>query len=189
MPPPRSRSRHSIANAPTAADPLPLLLGRAYLNYTAVLQSFLAETGLDRHFRPGMGPVLFALFDGDGVTLTELVARTSLAPSSVTEIIKRMERGRLVRRKRDIKDGRAVRVYLTAHARKFEDRCRAVDRRICAVMETGLSHADSAKLRKLLASVVMNLHGHFKPETTCGSSPRAENRKDKTAGPRLENTQ
>src|SRR5262245_57095570 len=45
-----------------ARDPLDHVIwhiGRTYYAYIGLLERVLAVTGLDRHLRPGMGPVLF----------------------------------------------------------------------------------------------------------------------------------
>jgi DNA-binding MarR family transcriptional regulator len=157
----RSAMRHSLAVLPSKSDGAAFLLGRAYLNYQTVLQSLLEAEGLDEHFRPGQGSILFSLFEGDGASMSELAARTSLAASSVTQVISQMERSGLVKRKRDVNDGRAVRVHLTPLARRLEPRCRALNERVHELLQAGLSPREASELRRLLAAVVTNLHGYF----------------------------
>ena len=66
-------------------DPLDQIvwsIGRAYYAYVGLLERVLAETGLDRHVRPGMGHILFALFEEDGRNIKEIAARTQLSGST-----------------------------------------------------------------------------------------------------------
>jgi DNA-binding MarR family transcriptional regulator len=157
----RSSVRHSNAVSPSEADGSALLLARAYLNYQAVLQHHLEAEGLAEYFLPGQGAVLFALLEHDGASMGELAARTSLAASSITQVISRMEKTGLVRRERDPNDGRAVRAHLTPLARSLEPRCRDLNTRLHALLEADLSSSEAADLRRLLGIVITNLHGFF----------------------------
>lgn len=161
MNPTRSTRRHSRALRPSASDGSALLLGRAYLNYQTVLQSAIEAEGLENHFRPGQGSVLFSLFEEDGVLMSDLAARTSLAASSVTQIVSQMETAGLAKRTRDPEDGRAVRVHLTPLARRLEPRCQALNQRLRGLLEAGMSDAEVSELRRLLGIVVGNLHDYF----------------------------
>lgn len=162
---PRSLSRHARANLPSETDASAFLLGRAYLNYQSVLQSLIEEQKLARYFRPGQGSILFTLLENDGLSMSEIAARTSLAASSVTQVISQMEGTGLVKRQRDPEDGRAVRVHLTPLARRLEPKCRLINTHIHQVLEAGLSKRDVTELRRLLGVIVQNLHGYFTQET------------------------
>src|SRR6516162_5985987 len=99
-----------------AADPLDQLiwyLGRAYYTYVGLLEQVLAETGLDRHVRPGLGHVLFTLFEQDERSIKDIAARSQLACSTLTGLLDRMESAGLIERRRDREDGRIVRIRLT----------------------------------------------------------------------------
>jgi DNA-binding MarR family transcriptional regulator len=166
MNPTRSTRRHFRALRPSASDGSALLLGRAYLNYQTVLQSAIEEEGLENYFRPGQGSVLFTLYEEDGILMSDLAARTSLAASSVTQIVGQMETARLVKRTRDPEDGRAVRVHLTRLARRLEPRCRKLNQRMRGLLEAGMSEAEVSELRRLLGILVGNLHDYFTPSST-----------------------
>ena len=57
-------------------DHLIWYLGRAYYTYVGLLERVLAELGLDRHLRPGMGHILFTLFERDDLSIKEIAARS-----------------------------------------------------------------------------------------------------------------
>jgi DNA-binding MarR family transcriptional regulator len=139
------------------------LLGRAYLNYVVLLQEQFKVVGLPDQIRPGMGHLLFALFAEDSLTLRDLTARTGLAPSSVTEMVQRMERTGLLSRVRDMADRRSVRVSLTKRARSLEPQLRRIERHAKEVLEDGFDATGARRLRAALARVIRNLYEHLKP--------------------------
>ena len=147
----------SKARKPSALDDLAFYLGRAYYNYINMLERALRDAKLDRHLVPGMGHVLFALFEQDDCIIKDIVERTSLAPSTLTAMLNRMERGGLVRRHRDSVDSRATRVKLTRLWRSLELVCWEVQNRIQAVLQGGMTPDDVETLKRLLARIVENL--------------------------------
>ena len=65
----------------------------------------------------GQFPILLELWEKDGLTQKELVARLDLEQATVANTLSRMERDKLVRRVKDVNDGRAQRVWLTEPAK------------------------------------------------------------------------
>lgn len=160
--PRRHTERHANAIPPSKNDELVCLLSRAFLNYTVVLQDLLSKNGL-APVKPGMGHVLFALFAEESLSPTDLIARTGLAGSSVTEMTQRMEKAGLIKRSRDREDRRMVRLSLTPAARELEPKLRETAMQIRTVMELGFSASEAQRLRAGLARVVENFHRHFLP--------------------------
>ena len=70
--------------------------------------------------RPSYGSILVPLFEEDGLRMGELARRARLSKQTMTTMVRVLERERLVRRERDPRDGRAVRIVLTPRARRFE---------------------------------------------------------------------
>ncbi len=68
-------------------------LGRAYFAYVGLLERVLVEQKLDHVLRPGMGVVLFALYEKDRVSIKELAESSQLACSTLTGVLQRMEDG------------------------------------------------------------------------------------------------
>lgn len=62
---------------------------------------------------PGQPPMLFVLNNKQGLTQKEIAALLKLKPSTITVMLKRMEKADLIMRKQDDKDQRILRVYLT----------------------------------------------------------------------------
>ncbi len=128
-------------------------LGRAYYAYVGLLERVLVEFKLDHVLRPGMGLVLFSLFEQDSRTIKELAERSQLACSTLTGILQRMEKAKLIVRTRDKQDGRLVRVTLTPDARKLESRCRQVAERMSLLSHQGVGQANLSRCKKYLSAL------------------------------------
>ncbi|MFU0799935.1 MAG: MarR family transcriptional regulator [Xylanivirga thermophila] len=77
---------------------------------------------------PGQPPMLFALSKKDGQSQTELSEELNLKPSTITVMLKRMEKAELVERRVDMEDQRISRVYITEKGRTvFEEVNRLMD--------------------------------------------------------------
>ncbi|RZI92347.1 MAG: MarR family transcriptional regulator [Variovorax sp.] len=66
--------------------------------------------------------VMLALWERDGVMVSELGERVSLDSGTLTPLLKRLEAGGLVARVRDVADERRVHIMLTASGRKLKSR-------------------------------------------------------------------
>ena len=167
---------------PAALQEVFFCISRAFYAYMACLERLLVENDLATHVRPGMGHVLFALFDQDDVIIKNLVQRTELSPSALTRILAEMERRDLITRRRDANDGRATRVHLTRLGRSLEGRCGKtladVHRIICGDMP---GHSIDAVTRGL-AQMIANLRGQDAPPRENGTSRQSSRRRTPAAG-------
>jgi DNA-binding MarR family transcriptional regulator len=151
------RRKRLAPRRPTSLDELVFAVSRAYYAYVGRLEAVLAELDLDEHVRPGMGHVLFALFEADDVIIKNLVARTRLAPSSLGRLLVQMEQGGLITRRKCEADGRAVRARLTPLARSLEGKCRLALRRIKLAAEAGFEPHELAAAKKAVERMSDNL--------------------------------
>ena len=140
-----------------AADELFFHVGRAYFHYRLLLERTLRDLRLDRHVSPGMGHLLFPLFEEDGCRVGDLVEKSRLSFPTVTAMLGKMERAGLVARRRDPDDARAVRIRLTRRGRSIESRCRRAAARIHAVVERGLGGRAVGVAKRALARMVENM--------------------------------
>jgi DNA-binding MarR family transcriptional regulator len=148
---PRATARRGTREFPGGLDAVCFALARAYYNYLGLLERILAETGLDQHVRPGMGHILFALFEKDDQVIKDIAARVRLSYSTLSGLLARMEKAGVVACRRDDRDGRAVRVCLTPLGRSLEPKCHQTVARINRVMLSGLSDAEIDEAQHLLA--------------------------------------
>lgn len=124
------------------------------IRYHFIRHRYLLSTiGLHR----GQPPVLAILWEKDGRTQKEIAEALSLRPSTVTIILRRMEKAGLVRRENDPEDLRIVRVYLTE---KGKDLQKDVEK-INAILEqecfAGFTSKEQALLRQFLMHMRENL--------------------------------
>jgi MarR family transcriptional regulator, organic hydroperoxide resistance regulator len=132
------------------------------------LDFLLAQVCHQHHFRAnalleaiglyrGQPPVLFALWEQEGLTHTELAARLHNTPATITKMVQRMEKAGFLQRRPDAGDQRVSRVYLTDAGRAIQARVQA----IWDTMETetfaGLTGEERALLRRFLQQIRQNL--------------------------------
>ena len=146
-----------------------LLLSQARLLHGVVLDGLFKAERIDKYVKPGMGPALFALFDGDGLLMKELMERTGMAASSVTEVVRRMEKSGLVKRVPDATDGRAVRLHLTPRGHEVKPRVLKVAEKLETIMQGGLAPAEVKRLTGLLHRVICNLQSHLQESAKKGA--------------------
>ena len=70
----------------------------------------------------GQFPILLALWEGDGVTQRELLAKLDIEQATLANTLARMERDGLIKRSRHPSDARAQTISLTARSIGIRDR-------------------------------------------------------------------
>lgn len=83
---------------------------------TRIFDRLLAESGIDS-FNGAQGRILYVLWQQDGITISSLSAKTSLANTTLTAMLDRMEMMGLIVRKPDPADRRSRLIALTEKAR------------------------------------------------------------------------
>jgi DNA-binding MarR family transcriptional regulator len=96
---------------------------------------YSASRALTRAYQPLLAPlgltypqyiVMLVLWEGDGLSVSELGERLGLDSGTLTPLLKRLESTGLVERRRDDDDERVVRVFLTATGRARYERAQQV---------------------------------------------------------------
>lgn len=82
--------------------------------------------------------VMLALWEGDGLMVSELGERLYLDSGTLTPLLKRMEAQDLVSRIRDVEDERRVRITLTAAGRKLKSKAEKVPACILAASQCSI---------------------------------------------------
>ncbi|MEZ6022728.1 MAG: MarR family transcriptional regulator [Hyphomonadaceae bacterium] len=114
------------------------------------LQAAVAPLGL----MPAQFMTLLELWEGDGLTQADLVARLDVEQATLANTLKRMERDGLIRRRPHPSDSRAQLIYLTPKARDMEAPAKAAAQSINQVALAGLSKPDREALLRLMNEVV-----------------------------------
>lgn len=105
-----------------------MAISRISIRLQELLREELARDGLLRDVQPGVGPILFALYQRDAQRVSEVADALGIARSTMTTIVTRLEGRGLVKVEPDPDDGRAKRLVLTAKARRLRPRLQAVAR-------------------------------------------------------------
>jgi MarR family transcriptional regulator, organic hydroperoxide resistance regulator len=132
------------------------------------LDFLLAEVCHQHHFRAntlleaiglyrGQPPVLFALWDQEGLTHTELAERLQNTPATITKMLQRMEKAGFVQRRPDANDQRVSRVYLTEAGRAIQSQVQAIWDTMEAETFAGFTGEESLLLRTFLLRIRQNL--------------------------------
>jgi len=105
----------------------------------------------------GQPPVLFALWNQDGLTHCELAEKLEITPATVTRMIQRMEKTGFVQRKPDAGDQRISRVYLTETGRAVHAELQSIRDRMEVDNFAGFSDEERVILRSFLLRIRKNL--------------------------------
>jgi DNA-binding MarR family transcriptional regulator len=135
-------------------DQIAFYIGRAYYAYVGWLEILLDKSGLDQHLRPGMGPILCALYREDDLSIKQIAAQTQLSQSTLTGMLARMERAGLIDRRRDERDGRVVRVQLTRLGRSIESDFFRIAKEINQALLKGLGKSELANSQLQLKRLI-----------------------------------
>jgi MarR family transcriptional regulator, organic hydroperoxide resistance regulator len=108
-------------------------------------------------FNGAQGRILFVLWQADDLAIHELSERTSLAKTTLTSMLDRMEKKGYLRRVFDPADRRKVRLVLTEKSRALHERYQAVSGQMNEIFYRGLSEGEIDQLDNTLARVLQNL--------------------------------
>ncbi len=108
-------------------------------------------------FYRGQAPVLLLLEEGRGLTQRDIVKQLKLKPSTVTLILRRMEKRGLIRKEKDEKDKRFSRIYITEEGKKFVDKLKEVFEILERDCFMGFSEEEKDLLREFFKRIRDNL--------------------------------
>ena len=119
--------------------------------FSKKLQEYQIEIGA------GQGRVIFALWQNDGITISELSTRTSLGKSTVTELLDRLSGNELVIRERNPKDRRSILVKLTDKAKAMQERYGLVSDEMTSLFYQGFRTEEIKEFEGYLKRLLVNL--------------------------------
>jgi len=106
---------------------------------------------------PPQWGVLVALWEQDGLSLSELAKRSFFDGPTMTGIVDRLEKANLVERKRDSSDRRVISVYLTEEGRQLQERLPVLSEEANQEAIADLSPAEVERFLETLRRVIANL--------------------------------
>jgi DNA-binding MarR family transcriptional regulator len=105
----------------------------------------------------GQPAVLKALWQTDGMTLTELSRALHVQPATITRLVQRMEQAHWVARCPDPADQRVVRVYQTQAAREIRAQVEGLLETVSSEMVHGFAVEEQLLFRRFLIQARDNL--------------------------------
>ena len=131
------------------------LVSRVTLLATSALKRGLAASGV-KQVKPAYLGVLMSLWQEDGPKVIELGRRAGLESSTMTGLLDRMERDKLVARSADLQDRRAQRIFLTELGRSVKNPVLKVVNRTLAKLFGGIPEEELLRTKDLLQRVLAN---------------------------------
>ena len=144
-----TKPKQTPAKAPRLQDFLSFAIYSANLAYGRAYKPILEELGLTYT----QYIAIVALWEDDNQTVSSLGDKLFLESNTLTPILKNLEAMGYVRRQRDPRDERQVRISLTEAGRRLREKALPMN----LVKETGLSPEDFAKMQKGVVALRDNL--------------------------------
>ena len=119
-------------------------------------ERYLIESGVDA-FNGAQGRILYVLWERGRMTITEIGRQTSLAKTTLTSMLDRMETGGLISRIPDKRDRRRIYIELTDWARELRPAYNAISERTNELYYRGFSKAELAQFEGYLLRIIENL--------------------------------
>lgn len=132
------------------------LISRIKQTGTRIFDRMLAESGIDS-FNGAQGRILYVLWQNDAISISSLSAQTSLANTTLTAMLDRMENIGLIVRKPDPKDRRNRLIALTEKAKSLQDDYNRISRQMNEIYYTGFSEAEIIQFESYLQRILNNL--------------------------------
>lgn len=136
----------------------------------------------------GKGRLLSVLKQKDGLTQRELCEELDIRPSSVGELVRKLEANGLVMRQNNADDRRVMNVYLTESGREFVDKTSSVQSEIRANLFKEISEEEKDTFARVLQKMIISLENEYpmqnadtdcmKPGRHCRNGQGRRNRSD-----------
>ena len=123
----------------------------------------LAEADVDA-FNGAQGRILYILWQGDGLTISQISAQTSLANTTLTSMLDRMEQSGLIVRSPSPSDRRALLIHLTDKAKSLQQDYDRISQQMNELYYLGFTEAEILQFEGYLSRVLNNLQGGFHHE-------------------------
>lgn len=138
------------------------LISRIKQTGTRIFDHMLAASGVDA-FNGAQGRILYVLWQHDGISISDLSAQTSLANTTLTSMLDRMEASELVVRKSDPKDRRSKLIALTDKAKSLQEDYERISQKMSDLYYIGFSEQEICQFEAYLQRVLTNLEMEEKP--------------------------
>lgn len=117
------------------------------------------------HVHPGQIPMLFIISKNPGISQIEIAEKLKVSPSTVAIMIKRMEKVGLIKREKNEKDKRELKVFLTEKANNLIDKILGKLKIFEKESLKNFSEEEIETLKNLLNKMLKNLEAMKNDET------------------------
>lgn len=132
------------------------LISRIKQTGTRIFDRMLATSGIDE-FNGAQGRILYVLWQNDEISISSLSAQTSLANTTLTAMLDRMENSGLIVRKFDPKDRRNRLIVLTEKAKSLKDDYTRISQEMNELYYTGFTETEIVQFESYLQRILNNL--------------------------------
>ncbi|MGE4498375.1 MAG: MarR family winged helix-turn-helix transcriptional regulator [Deferribacterales bacterium] len=130
-----------------------------FLNISKLLEDRIREDLDPMGIFHGQGRVLAELYKNDGMTQISIAKTLGISPATVTNMVKRMEAGGLVKRYSDKHDDRVIRVHLTKEGNRSAEKVIGVWENIDSFIKTLVPQNELESMHRVLDKVRFGLGG------------------------------
>lgn len=123
---------------------------------TRIFDRMLADSGIDS-FNGAQGRILYVLWQNEDISISSLSAQTSLANTTLTNMLDRMENIGLIVRKPDPKDRRNKLIALTEKAKSLQEDYTRISQQMNEIYYTGFTDAEIMQFESYLQRILSNL--------------------------------
>lgn len=121
-----------------------------------IFGSLLRQYGIDE-FNGAQGRILFVLWQEDNLPIVELSRRTSLAKTTLTSMLDRMENKGILIRSFDTADRRQIRILLTDKAKALNEQYNQVSEEMNQLFYKDFEEPEITMFEQYLQRILKNL--------------------------------
>ena len=134
------------------------LLSKVHQLSGRVFNRLLREHGIE--FNSAQGRILFVLWKGDSIPITELADETMLSKSTLTSMLDRLEEAGHIRRDQSPKDRRVILIHLTDENKRLKHKYERVSREMMELFYEGFTWEEIKEFEGYLRRTLENLKKH-----------------------------
>jgi len=134
------------------------LLSKVHQLSGRVFNRLLREHGIE--FNSAQGRILFVLWKGDSIPITELADETMLSKSTLTSMLDRLEEAGHIRRDQSPGDRRVILIHLTDENKRLKNKYERVSREMTELFYEGFTWEEIKEFEGYLRRTLENLKKH-----------------------------
>lgn len=132
------------------------LIGRIKQIHGRLLNNFLSRKNI-KAFTAEQGRILHILWEKENISIKELALQTGLAINTLTVMLERMEKAKLIHRKSDERDRRKTLVSLTEYACSLKKEYNLILQEITQIFYKDFSDSEVEQFEMYLMRILKNI--------------------------------